>query len=146
VAVFFRFKKMMDSSMQAKQWLMVAALCAFTAVAVGAFAAHGLKAVLSVKELAWLDTASRYQMYHALALLAVATLQFKSVGSQWLQVSACCFVGGILLFCGSLYALAFISVKWLVYVTPFGGLLFLIGWGALFFAAVKLAENTQQKV
>jgi len=132
--------------MQAKRWLMVAALCAFTAVAIGAFAAHGLKAVLSVKELAWLDTASRYQMYHALALLGVAAIQARGVGDKWLQISACFFAGGILLFCGSLYALAFVSVKWLVYVTPLGGLLFLIGWGALFIAAVKLTENTQQKV
>ena len=129
--------------MQARRWLMVAALCAFTAVAVGAFAAHGLKAVLSVKELAWLDTASRYQMYHSLALLAVATLQLKGVGDQWLQISACCFVGGILLFCGSLYALAFISVKWLVYLTPVGGVLFLIGWGALFWAAFKFTDKAK---
>jgi len=129
--------------MQAKHWLMVAALCAFTAVAVGAFAAHGLKTVLSVKELAWLDTASRYQMYHALALLAVVILQLKGVGFQWLQISACCFLGGIILFCGSLYALAFISVKWLVYLTPLGGVLFLVGWGALFWAAFKFTGNTK---
>ena len=95
------------------------------------------------KELAWLETASRYQMYHALALLAVATLQLKGVGGRWLQISACCFVGGILLFSGSLYALAFMSVKWLVFFTPLGGFLFLIGWGALFWVAFKFTDNTK---
>jgi len=121
--------------MQAKRWLMIAALSAFTAVAVGAFAAHGLKVVLSAKELAWLDTASRYQMYHSLALLAVAILLLKQTASKWLQVCALSFVIGILLFCGSLYALAFSSMQWLVYLTPLGGVAFLVGWLSLFMCA-----------
>jgi len=131
--------------MQAKKWLMVAAFCAFMAVAIGAFAAHGLKMILSAKELAWLDTASRYQMYHALALLGVSSLLSKGVAEKWLQISAFCFAGGILLFCGSLYALAFVTINWLVYLTPLGGLLFLIGWGALFRAAFRFTEKIQQK-
>lgn len=131
--------------MKIKQWLMIAALSAFIAVAIGAFAAHGLKRILAENELRWLATASQYQMYHALALLMVAVMQQKAIFNKWLEYSAYGFAIGILLFSGSLYALALTGLTWLVYVTPLGGLCFLLGWLCLFMAALRIDYSDQAK-
>jgi len=90
-------------------------------VALGAFGAHALKGRLSPEALAVFETGVRYQAYHALALLLLAALRGP-------DRAAWCFVGGIVLFSGSLYALALTGVRWLGAVTPLGGLLFLAGW------------------
>ena len=107
---------------------------AFIGVALGAFAAHGLKARLPADLLAVFETGVRYQMYHALALFAAAWAQSRWPGmlagaSGWL------FVAGTVLFSGSLYVLALSGVRWLGAVTPFGGLAFLAGWLCLAAAA-----------
>lgn len=99
----------------------------FIAVAAGAFGAHALKARLTPDMLAVFETGARYQMYHALALLAVAW-----AGARWpgrlAAASGWCFVAGTVLFSGSLYAMTLTGVRGLGAVTPFGGVLFLAGW------------------
>jgi uncharacterized membrane protein YgdD (TMEM256/DUF423 family) len=103
------------------------AVAGFLAVAMGAFAAHGLKARLTPEMLAVFETGARYQMYHALALLAVAWATTRWPGSLavwagWL------FSAGTVIFSGSLYALAVTGLRWLGAITPLGGLCFLGGW------------------
>ena len=106
----------------------------FVGVAAGAFGAHGLKARLTPELLAVFDTAARYQMIHALALLAVAWAIARwpgraAVASGW------CFVAGTLIFSGSLYLLALTGVRGLGAITPVGGVLFLCVWLLLALAA-----------
>jgi uncharacterized membrane protein YgdD (TMEM256/DUF423 family) len=112
------------------------AASAFIAVAAGAFGAHALRARLSPDLLAAFETGARYQMYHALALVAAAWAGARWPGSltQW---AGWLFVVGTLLFSGSLYALALSGVRWLGAVTPFGGVAFLGGWVCLVVAAVR---------
>ena len=100
---------------------------AFLAVAAGAMGAHTLRGRLSPEMLAVFETAARYHMYHALALLGVAWALTRWPG---LPVSAAgwLFVAGTLIFSGSLYALSLSGVRWLGAITPLGGLAFLAGW------------------
>jgi uncharacterized membrane protein YgdD (TMEM256/DUF423 family) len=126
--------------MTAKIMMFVAALGGFIAVALGAFGAHGLKNTLSPELLSAWQTGVQYQFYHVLALLFVAVLMLTQP-SSWLVVSATAFMLGMVLFSGSLYALALGGPRWLGPVTPLGGLSFLIGWIALVVAAVKLKEG-----
>ncbi|CAK0746135.1 DUF423 domain-containing protein [Gammaproteobacteria bacterium] len=116
------------------QW---GALNGLLAVAAGAFAAHGLKSQLPADLLAIWQTGVQYQAMHALALLAVGllTLQHPSRAGRlagWL------FLGGIIIFSGSLYLLALIGVRWLGVITPLGGAAFLGGWLAFLVAARNL--------
>jgi len=115
-------------------FLTLGAVSAFVAVAAGAFGAHGLRARLAPDLLAVFETAARYQMYHALALLAVAWVTARWPGPlpQW---AGWLFVVGTVLFSGSLYALALTSVRWLGAITPLGGVAFLAGWLCLALAA-----------
>ena len=112
------------------------ALAAFLAVALGAFAAHGLKARLDATMLVTFETGVRYHMYHALALLAVGWAATRWPGAA-VNASGWLFVAGIVLFSGSLYALSLTGVRWLGAITPFGGLAFLAGWLCLAWAAWK---------
>jgi uncharacterized membrane protein YgdD (TMEM256/DUF423 family) len=107
---------------------------AFLAVAAGAFGAHALRARLAPDLLAVFETAARYQMYHALGLLAVAWAAIRWPGGlvQW---AGWLFVGGTVLFSGSLYTLALSGARWLGAVTPLGGVAFLAGWACLLLAA-----------
>ena len=118
-------------------FLMLAAFFGFTGVALGAFAAHGLKSRLSAEYLAIFHTGVTYQLVHALALLAVALLATQIPGRLMTWASAS-FAIGILLFSGSLYLLTLTGVSKLGIVTPFGGLAFLIGWLCLGLAAWRL--------
>lgn len=117
-------------SAPANLWLMLGAGYGFLAVALGAFGAHGLRDRLSPELMAVYRTAVEYHFYHALALLAVAVLA-QRLGGAALTTAGIGFSLGILLFSGSLYALALTGVRWLGAITPLGGLLFLIGWAAL---------------
>jgi uncharacterized membrane protein YgdD (TMEM256/DUF423 family) len=110
------------------------AISAFVAVALGAFAAHGLKARLAPELLATFEVGVRYQMYHALALLGVAWAATRWPGAL-VPAAGWLFVAGTLLFSGSLYLLALGGVKWLGAITPLGGLAFLAGWACLAAAA-----------
>src|SRR3954452_1275328 len=112
------------------------AISAFIGVALGAFAAHGLKARLDPTMLATFETGVRYHLYHALGLLAVAWAATRWPGVA-VNASGWLFVAGIVLFSGSLYALSLTGVRWLGAITPFGGLAFLAGWACLAWAAWK---------
>jgi len=112
------------------------AVAGFLAVALGAFGAHALRARLAPEALASFETGVRYQMYHALALIAVGLLAERNP-RQALRLSGWSFVAGMLLFSGSLYALALSGVRSLGAITPFGGVAFLVGWLALLRAVVE---------
>ncbi len=118
-------------------FLTVAALLGGTSVAAGAFATHALRERLTELSLEIFDTAARYQMYHALALLLVGLLLSRAeAGQSWLTGAGWGFIAGVLIFCGSLYALSLSGVKILGAVAPIGGAAFLIGWGCLAVAAL----------
>ncbi|WP_343578254.1 DUF423 domain-containing protein [Pseudomonas sp.] len=117
-------------------FLMLAAFFGFTGVALGAFAAHGLKSRLTPEYLAVFQTGVHYQMLHALALLGVALLSVQ-VGGALVKWAGWAFVAGILLFSGSLYLLTLAGLS-VGIVTPIGGLFFLIGWALLLAAAARL--------
>ena len=118
-------------------FLMLAAFFGFTGVALGAFAAHGLKNRLTPEYLTIFHTGVTYQLVHTLALLGVALLAAQIPGRliTWAGAS---FAIGILLFSGSLYLLTITGVSKLGIITPFGGLAFLIGWFCLGLAAWRL--------
>jgi len=106
------------------------ALSALLAVAAGAFGAHALRARLTPDLLAVFETAARYQMYHALALFAVAWAATRwPVGS--VRAAGWLFIAGTVVFSGSLYVLSLTGQRWLGAITPLGGALFLAGWVAL---------------
>jgi uncharacterized membrane protein YgdD (TMEM256/DUF423 family) len=117
-------------------WLLVAAVNGFLAVATGAFAAHGLQGKLDAHALSVFETGSRYQMYHALAI-GLAALAARGPAASAANAAAIFFLAGIVLFSGSLYALALTGIRGLGIITPFGGLSFLVGWAALAWAASK---------
>ena len=119
-----------------KTWLLLASLNGFLGVAAGAFGAHALKARLPADLLAVFETGARYQLVHAVALLGVAWLASVRPGRVPTAAGAC-FAVGILLFSGSLYALALSGVRGLGAITPLGGVAFLAGWALLGVAAVK---------
>lgn len=119
-------------------FMRIGALAGFLGVGIGAFGAHGLRSRLSPEMLAVFETAVRYQMYHALALLLTAAAIGRLGDARWLVVAGWCFAAGIVLFSGSLYALALTGASVLGAVTPLGGVAFLIGWACLaFFAAAR---------
>jgi len=103
-------------------------------VALGAFAAHGLKTTLTPEMLATFETGVRYQMYHAFALFAAAW-GFTRWQTRAFTLAGWLFVAGIVIFSGSLYLLAFTGARWLGAVTPLGGLAFLAGWLCLVWGA-----------
>ena len=109
---------------------------ALVAVAAGAFGAHGLRARLAPDLLAVFETGARYQMYHALALLAVAWAVTRWPG-PWPVRAGWLFAAGTMLFSGSLYLLALTGVRWLGAVTPLGGLAFLAGWACLLLGLLR---------
>jgi uncharacterized membrane protein YgdD (TMEM256/DUF423 family) len=120
-----------------RSFLMLAAFFGFTGVALGAFAAHGLKNRLSPEYLAIFHTGVLYQLIHALAILGVAVLAAQLPGRlmTWAGFS---FALGIVLFSGSLYVLTLTGVSKLGIITPFGGLAFLVGWALLGLTAWRL--------
>lgn len=120
-------------------FVLLGALSAFIGVAAGAFGAHALRSRLAPDLLAVFDTAARYQLIHALALLAVAwaCARWPAAPVRW---AGWCFVAGTLLFSGSLYALALTGVRALGAVTPLGGVAFLLGWLVLAWSAWRGAR------
>ena len=120
----------------ARVFIVLAAFLGFTGVALGAFAAHGLKAQLSAAYLAVFQTGVQYQNLHALALFAVGLLALQ-VRSAWLTAAGALFVAGVVLFSGSLYLLTLTSIGKLGMVTPLGGVLLLGGWLCVGVGAVR---------
>jgi uncharacterized membrane protein YgdD (TMEM256/DUF423 family) len=126
-----------------KTYLSAAAIFGGLAVALGAFGAHGLESTTAdEKILHGFQTGVQYQMYHALALLAIAIL-FEKYSDRRLKWAANCFIAGIILFSGSLYLITFLkiqensAVKIAGPITPLGGVFFIAGWLFLFIAAMK---------
>jgi len=120
----------------AKTILMIASILLALAVALGAFGAHGLKSQLSTDMLQTFKTGVDYHFYHALGLLFIGILAV-SFPSDLIKWSAILLTAGIVLFSGSLYALAISGIKWLGAITPVGGLSFIAGWVMLFLAVWK---------
>src|SRR2546422_9365602 len=111
-----------------RTFLLIGAIFGFLGVGFGAFGAHALRSRLSPEMLAVFETGVRYQMYHAFAVLIVAAAIGRIGNAPLLVIAGWLFFAGIVLFSGSLYALALTNVGILGAVTPLGGLLFLIGW------------------
>lgn len=117
-------------------WVRIGAIFGLLGVGLGAFGAHGLKEKLqTLGTTATFHTATEYHLYHALALLAVGLLAAAGRPGSALSVAGWSFLVGILLFSGSLYALAVTGYTKLGAITPLGGILFLVGWIALAVAA-----------
>jgi len=118
----------------------IAALAGATAVALGAFGAHALRGILDERALATWHTAVEYQFWHALALLATGLLA-RSRASRALGFAASAFAIGVVLFCGSLYALALGAPRIIGAITPLGGVAFIVGWLALAWHAWRDAAS-----
>ena len=114
-----------------RTFLLIGSVLGFLGVAFGAFGAHGLKSRLTPEMLVVFETGVRYQMYHAFAILIVAAAIGGMGRDPLLGAAGWFFAAGVLLFSGSLYALALTGTGILGAITPIGGLLFLIGWGCL---------------
>ena len=121
--------------------LMITAVSGFLAVAIGAFGTHVLQGLLSDRQLAWMATAQRYQLFHTVALLGLCALVAAdqrgpdpAAGSSrlWRWIAAA-FVAGLLLFSGTLYGMALTGNTSLAWLVPIGGLSFLVGWLLLLF-------------
>lgn len=115
-------------------FLILGGISGFLAVAAGAFGGHALKQRLEPEMLAIFEVGARYHLYHTLALLATAWVCTRWPG-PWTSAAGWCFVGGILIFSGSLYLLSLSGTRWLGAITPLGGLAFMAGWLCLAAAA-----------
>ena len=121
---------------------LLGCLFGFLGVALGAFGAHALSEHLSPDDLAIFQTAVRYQLFHALALVAVACIPLRRP-SRTVSLSGWAFTVGVLFFSGSLYLLVLTGERWMGAVTPLGGVAFLIGWGSLGWAFLTM--NRERK-
>ena len=121
-------------------FLFLSAVCGLTGVAMGAFGAHGLKAILTPEMLAVYKTAVDYQMWHALGLGLIAVFRQQTLESALLKWAGWLMFGGILLFSGSLYLLAILNIKWLGMITPLGGIAFLAAWICVTIFAFKATK------
>jgi uncharacterized membrane protein YgdD (TMEM256/DUF423 family) len=125
-----------------KNHLIAGSLFGALAVALGAFAAHGLKKIVAEETVSIFQTGVQYQMYHSLALLLTAVI-FERFPYKWVKWSGNCFIAGIILFSGSLYLLTAFKVNNITgmdavgIITPLGGLLFITGWLFLFIGVMK---------
>ena len=129
-----------------KGFLRTAAIMGLLAVTLGAFGAHGLKQIVPPEAITTFETGVRYQFYHALALLAAGML-FERFPLRSIRYAGICFITGIVLFSGSLYALTLlqatstVGLRGIGAITPFGGLFFIAGWLCLFLG-VRAAPRT----
>ena len=121
---------------RARLFLVAGALSAAVAVAAGAFGAHALDGVVSPARIGTFETAARYEMYHALALLFVGWMMLHRA-DQILRWAGRLFLTGTVLFSGSLYLLVLTDTPWLGAITPLGGVAFIAGWLVLAFWAAR---------
>jgi uncharacterized membrane protein YgdD (TMEM256/DUF423 family) len=127
--------------MDGRTWIAAGAIVGALGVTLGAFGAHGLDDYLTeTGQAANYETAVRYQMYHALALVLVGVLAERR-SQRWLTIAVWCFLFGVLGFSGVLYALVFSQVRVLVAIVPIGGTLLIIGWAALAASAFQAGLN-----
>lgn len=125
-----------------KLFMIVGTILAGLAVALGAFGAHGLKKIADAETVAIYQTGVQYQMYHALALLMVA-LFYDKIANSFTGYAGFLFIGGVVLFSGSLYFISSLKAMNKVIptavgiMTPIGGLLFILGWIMLLIAIIR---------
>ena len=124
-----------------KTFALLGSIFALISVAAGAFGAHALADRVDARMLEVWETAAQYQMYHALALFAVAWLYHQTEATAAL-VAGWSFTAGILVFSGSLYLMVFTGIRGLGAITPVGGLAFLAGWFCCILTALKLGSAT----
>ena len=125
----------------ARIFLIIAAISGLCAVALGAFGAHGLKGILSAELMSAFQTAVQYHFYHTLALCGVSILLIQYPNRTAFVAAAWAFVVGLVLFCGSLYGLAFGAPRWMGPITPLGGASFMAGWMLLVVGAWRLNKS-----
>ena len=129
-----------------KSFLSIAAVLGALSVALGAFAAHRLKEIVSPEAVAVFETGVRYQFYHVFALLFVGLVSDR-VSNRWVVWAGNCFIMGIVLFCGSLYALTALAIAESTHrtlagiMTPVGGVFFILGWVFLYLGVAKKGEE-----
>jgi uncharacterized membrane protein YgdD (TMEM256/DUF423 family) len=116
-------------------WIILGAISGGLSVVFGAFGAHALKGRLSAEALATFETGVRYQMYHALALIAIGLIAVK-LDNTALKIAGSSVFAGMLIFSCSLYGVSLLEIRWLGMVAPIGGALLIIGWFALAWAAL----------
>lgn len=117
--------------------IQIACFSGFLAVVVGAFAAHGMKQFLAPEAIETVKTGVQYQFYHTFMLLLVGLWLLYKPSTPGLKAAGLAFILGIVLFSGSLYALALGAPRWLGPVTPLGGICFLAGWLLVFTAGLR---------
>jgi uncharacterized membrane protein YgdD (TMEM256/DUF423 family) len=127
-------------------FIILSGVLGFSAVALGAFGAHGLRSRMDslpdgIKRLEWWNTAAHYHLTHALALALAAWLVHRGAGASAV-VAGWSFVAGVVLFSGSLYVMTITGQTKLGAITPLGGLLFLVGWGAVVVAGWRLGASS----
>ena len=120
-----------------KYWFICGGLFGFLSVAFGALGSHAISKKIAPDLLASFETAVQYQMYHALALLAIGLMQ-QAFNTTVFEYTGWAFIVGILLFCGSLYMRALTGMKWLANIAPVGGIILLFGWGWLLYQSIHL--------
>lgn len=120
-----------------KTFILLGALNAFLAVALGAFGAHGLEGKIPDRYLDIWKTAVQYQMFHATGLLVIGLLLGKAPNAGLIGTAGWVMLAGIVLFSGSLYVLSVTQIKPLGAITPFGGVAFLVAWVMIGYAALK---------
>lgn len=119
-----------------KTFFAIGAVLACLAVIAGAFGAHALREQLAPERLTQFELAARYQMYSAFALIATAFAADRWPSSS-VNTAGWLFVVGTVIFCGTVYALAFGSPRWFGAITPIGGLCLIGGWGLLAWSALR---------
>lgn len=128
------------------KWVVLSAAIGGLGVALGAFGAHALRLWLPLQKITIFETAVRYQMFHALALLGVAVLMGVYPALVWrLRRAAIAFAVGILLFSGGLYGTALSDLLPFRWVVPVGGVALVLGWGLLGHAFVARADGAKRR-
>ncbi len=124
--------------MNASKWIAVGALAGALTVVFGAFGAHALKERLDAEQLAWWATAVQYQAYHSIALVLFGLFRERRPGGG---AAGWCFLAGVLIFSGTLYAMALGGPRWLGAVTPLGGTAWIVGWVVFALAGLRGRES-----
>lgn len=130
-----------------RTFVLLGAVNAFLAVALGAFGAHGLEGRISARYLEVYETGAHYHLIHALALVLVGLLseRLPEAAASQIRGAGRLFTAGIALFAGSLYLLAITGLRWLGMITPLGGICFLLGWALLAVAAARDNRSREEK-
>ena len=129
--------------MSSRSMMIFVAISGFIFVALGAFGAHVLNRTLGEKEMEWLYTGLNYQGVHTLAILGMASVMQRRA-CIWFYWSSALMALGTVLFSGSLYSLALSNLKLWVYVTPIGGVCFLIGWALMLVGALRMRKRAER--